>query len=87
MATLLKKSFLISNCKKHNVDVTPHYIIEEWRQETFQSISSWLISSRDHGYFCDQHTQKNLLRLVSRLERLDRVEIALRDSGKLFIEY
>lgn len=87
MATLLKKSFLISNCKKHNVDVTPRYIIDEWRQEIFQSITSWLISSRDNGYFCNQHIQKKLLRLLSRLERLERVENALRDSGKLFIEY
>lgn len=87
MATLLKKSFLISNCKKHNVEVTPQYIINEWRQETNQSITSWLLSSRDNGYFCDQNIQKHLLRLLSRLDRLERVEISLREAGKLCIEY
>lgn len=87
MAILLKKSFLISNCKTHNVDVTPLYIIDEWRRDTLSSITSWLFSSRDNGYFCDQHTQKNLLHLLSRLDRLDRVEDALRKAGKLHIEY
>lgn len=87
MATLLKKSFLISNCKKHKVEVTPQYIIDDWRHSTNQAIICWLLSSRDNGYFCDQHTQKNLLHLLSRLDRLDRVENALREAGKLHTEY
>lgn len=87
MAKLLKKSFLISNCKKHNVEVTPLYIIDEWRQQTVQSITSWLLSSRDGGHFCDNYTQRNLLHLLSRLERLERIEDTLRETGRLHIAY
>ena len=86
-SSLTSKRFIINNLKSHHIMVLGDDIIKQWEEDTHSQIISWLQSSREGGYFCDEFIQKHLLFQLARLDRLTRLMKGMQAKGTLFKRY
>lgn len=86
-SSLTSKRFIINNLKTHHLIVLGDDIIKQWEADTTAQILSWLQSSKEGGYFCDDCVQKHLLFQLARLDRLNRLMKGMQDKGTLFKKY
>jgi len=82
---MTSKKIIINIHKQNGISVMPMHIIRAWKENLYNHLLTVLRDAKTESPIGSSNwSQAQLARIIDRADRIERVENALRDSGKFY---